>query len=132
MKVRVILLAILMLTGCGKPRTPALAEPENVNVPERETAPLAPELSETDVIDDAYAKGVVTRKNGQKVAGHILLQCPGYLTVCSRINSSEPGSSERVPIEEVESVVLEESLDNVDPFWKELQEEMTIKTEQTN
>jgi len=80
----------------------------------------------TNSANEAYAKGVVTRKNGKNVAGHILLQCPGYLTVCFKINSSEPGSSELVPFEEVQSVVLEGDRDDVDPFWEELQNELTV------
>ena len=80
----------------------------------------------TNSANEAYAKGVVTRKNGKKVAGHILLQCPGYLTVCFKINSSEPGSSELVPFEEVKRVVLDGAIDDVDPSWKQLQEEMTV------
>ena len=80
----------------------------------------------TNSANKAYAKGVVTRKNGKKVAGHIVLQCSGYLTVCFKINSSEPGTSEHVAIKDVKSVVLDGAIDDVDPFWGKLQEEMTV------
>ncbi len=92
---------------------------------ESERAQHAVERS-TNAANKAYAKGVVTRKNGKKVAGHILLQCPGYLTVCFKINSSEPGSSELVAIKDVKSVVLDGPIDDVDPLWTKLQDHMTV------
>ncbi len=78
--------------------------------------------------DSVYAEGVVTLKTGRTVAGQIILQCPGYLTVCFKIDTSEPGTSELVPYEEVRSVMLEEALSDVDPLRTQLRqdEEITI------
>ncbi len=130
MKERIILLAMLMLTGCGKPEDPAPAKPErpdSVHQPEKTTAESQPnETNETNDPDNACAKGVVTLKTGRTVAGQILLQCPGYLTACFKIDSSKPEDSELVPWEEVQSVVLKERLSDVDPLWMKLHEEMTI------
>lgn len=129
MKTRIILLAMLMLTGCGKPEDPAVAEPEgpdSIHQPEKATAESQP--SETNDADNAYARGVVTLKTGKTVAGQILLQCPGYLTVCFEIDTSEPGTAELVAYEEVQSVVLEEALSDVSPSWMELRKEMTVIT----
>jgi hypothetical protein len=106
MKAHILLVAIPVLAGCGGPEGP---EP-GIDV------------------DRAYAKGAVLLKTGENVAGQILLQGPGYLTVCFKIDSFEPGSSRLVRIEDVQAVLLEESLDDVDPLWKELQKEMTVMT----
>lgn len=111
------------LIGCGMQND---AAPDRI--PQVEVASEGRATGEPDDLDNAYAKGVVTRKDGKRVVGQILLQCPGYLTVCFEINSSEPGSSELVPIEDVKCVELEETLDDVDPFWKKLQEELTVVT----
>ncbi len=127
MKACVTLLSCLILLGCGKQSELARQNPHTTNSmpPTREASP-GPERSETKSVNNAYAKGVVTRKNGKEVAGHILLQCPGYLTVCFKINSSEPGSSELVAIEDVKRVVLDGAIDGVDPLWKKLQDAMTV------
>ncbi len=128
MKIYVILLLMLMLAGCGKPDDSESARPSSDPQPEVASAKAQP--SETNDIDNAYAKGVVTRTNGTTVAGHIFLQCPGYLTVCFKINSAEPGSSELVRFEEVQKVTLEKAWTNLPPLWRELhlQEIMTIYT----
>jgi hypothetical protein len=112
MKVRILLITMLVFTGCGKPEVKQ-ARPK-----------------ETNDVDKVYAKGVVILKTGEKLTAHILLQCPGYLTVCFKINSSEPGSSQLVRWEDVQTVLLEKSLSEVDPMWKLLQKEMTVLTEQ--
>lgn len=128
MKMCVMLLSCLCVMGCGKQSSPGPERPEVVySMPQAQEASTEPERSgETMSVDSAYAKGVVIRKSKEKIAGHILLQCPGYLTVCFKINSSEPGSSEPVPIREVQSVVLESDRADVDPVWEEFQEKFTV------
>ena len=78
----------------------------------------------------AYAKGVVILKTGEKVSGYILLQCPGYLTVCFEIASSEPDGAQLIRNDDVQSVLLEGAWEDVNPYWRELQKEMTVMTEQ--
>ncbi len=94
------------------------------------SASAEPQPSETNHLDPAYAKGVVILKTGERVSGHILLQCPGYLAVCFKVDSSEPDSAQLVRYEDVQSVLLEGTWEEVDPSWKELQNEMTVMTGQ--
>jgi hypothetical protein len=84
MKPFVLLVTMPFLIGCGMQSDTA-----RDRIPQVEVAAEGPATSEPDDLDNAYAKGVVTRKDGKRVVGHILLQCPGYLTVCFEINSSE-------------------------------------------
>ena len=123
MKVCVLLITLAIVMGCGRQNGTT-----RDSISQTKVAPVRLAINEPHDVDSAYAKGIVTRKNGTKREGYILLQCPGYLTVCFEINSSEPGSSELVPIEDVKCVKLEETLDDVDPFWKKLQEEITVVT----
>ena len=133
MKLHLILIAFLMFTGCRRPAHSAPPITENASPGSQPQATSAGhERGEGKEADRDYAKGIVVLKTGDKVAGQILLQCPGYLTVCFKINSDEPGSSQLVPNEDVRSVFLEESWDHIDPLWRELREEMTIVTEQSN
>ena len=125
MKVLILLITMLMLAGCGK-----RVDPEREVNPQPKVASAEPQPSETNDVDHAYAKGVVILKTGEKVSGHILLQCPGYLTVCFKIDSSEPDSAQLVRNEDVQSVLLEGAWEDVDPYWKELQKEMTVMTGQ--
>ena len=130
-KASILLLAILMFAGCSKPGDAESKTPEKPQVdlatgnasPEPDVPP--PDAADTDRV---YAKGVVILKTGEKVAGQILLQCGGYLTVCFKVNSSDPDSSQLVAIEDVERVLLEESIDDVDPYWRDLQKEMAVTT----
>ena len=127
MKERIILVAMLMVTGCGKLEDAAPAKPERPdNFHQAEGATAQSRRSETNDAGDAYARGVVTLKTGRRVVGKILLQCPGYLTVCFKSGPSKPGDSELISYEEVRSVMLEEALSDVDPGWMELRKEMTI------
>lgn len=129
MRELVILLVVLMVSGCGTREDAAPAQPErpeSIHQAERATSQSRP--TESNDADNAYAKGVVTLKTGRTVEGHILLQCPGYLTVCFKIGSLEPEDSERVAYEDVQSVMLEKALSDVDPLWMKLRDEMTIIT----
>jgi hypothetical protein len=123
-----VVLAAVGLSWLGvklEDAAPAKPErPDNIHQTERATAQSR--RSETNNARNVYARGVVTLKTGRTVGGHILLQCPGYLTVCFKIGSFEKGDSELVSFEEVRSVVLEEALSDVDPQWMALRKEMTI------
>lgn len=125
MKEPIILLAILMVTGCDKPEGLAPEEPGN---PDSVYQLESTGKSEPSEMDSDYAKGVVTLKTGRIVTGYILLQCPGYLAVYSGISSPDPNRSELVPYEEVQSVKLEKPLRDVDVLWMSLRREMTIIT----
>lgn len=124
MKGYIVLLVVLVLAGCGNREGSAPARRDHGPGPEKATAQTQP--CSASQVDKAYAKGVVTLKTGRKVAGQILLQCPGYLTVCFKVESSKPEDSELVPNEEVQSVTLEEALSELDPRWLQLAKEMTI------
>lgn len=137
MKERILLLAMLLVAGCGTPEDAASPktslgihedrerlQPDRIRQTEGPTA--TSRRGETKDTRSDYAKGVVTLKTGRKVKGYILLQCPGYLTVCFKINSSEEGSSELIPYEDVQSVTLEKPLSDLDPIWAYLRKEMTI------
>ena len=50
--------------------------------------------------------------------------------MCFKIHSSEPDSVRLVRNEDVQSVLLEGGWEDVDPYWKELQKEMTVVTRQ--
>jgi hypothetical protein len=127
MKKRIILLAMLMVTGCGKLEDAAPANPGRPdNTYQAEGATAKSRRSETNNARKVYARGVATLRTGRTVGGHILLQCPGYLTVCFKIGSSEQGDSELISYEEVRSVMLDEALSDVDPRWMDLRKEMTI------
>lgn len=131
MRVLVLLITMLTLAGCGIRGNPEREVPEKPRVnPQSKSASAEPQPSETNDVDHAYAKGVVILKTGEKVSGHILLQCPGYLTVCFKVDSSEPNSAQLVRNEDVQSVLLEAAWEDVDPYWKELQKEMTVMTGQ--
>ncbi len=127
MKERIILLAMLLVTGCGTPEDAASPKPDRPDSIHQVEGPAATSRRcETNDARSHYVRGVVTLKTGRTVGGYILLQCPGYLTVCFKIGSFKRGDSELITFEEVRSVVLEEALSDVDPQWMALREEMTI------
>lgn len=131
MKVLVLLAVVFMLAGCGGPEDPVREVGEKPRIDSLPgSAPAKPQPSETGDVDRAYAKGTVILKTGEKVSGHILLQCPGYLTVCFKIRSSEPDSDQLVRHEYVHRVLLEGAWEDIDPYWKELQKEMAVVTKQ--
>ena len=129
MKVLVLLIVVLIFAGCGQCEDPACAVREEVGS-EGGSALAESETGETNDVDRDYAKGVVILKSGERVSGHILLQCPGYLTVCFKLHSSEPDSAQLVRNEDVQSVLLEGDWEDVDPYWRELQKEMTVLAKQ--
>jgi len=124
-----MLLGMITFIGCGRPESPSparLERPDSIHQMEKTAAQS--HLGGTKNADRVYARGIVTLKTGEIVGGEILLQCPGYLTVCFKRGASQPGDSELVSYEEVQSVMLEKSLSEVDPLWTELRKEMTIST----
>ena len=127
----ILLIMMFMLAGCGKRVDPEREVSEEPPVsPRPKSASAETQPSEANDVDHAYAKGVVILKTGEKVSGHILLQCPRYLTVCFKVHSSKPDSAQLVRNEDVQSVLLEGGWEDVDPYWKELQKEMRIITGQ--
>ena len=133
MKLHFIPIAMLIFTGCRRSAGPAHSRTENVSRGSQVQGVAAGhERSVENENDRKLAKGVVILKTGEKVAGQIFLQCPGYLIVCFKINSSEPGNSQLVSNKDVQTVFLEGSWEEVDPQWRVLQTEMQILTEQSN
>lgn len=132
MNKRIILLAVLMVIGCGKLEDAAPAKPKppgSIHQAQGTTAESRP--GTTNGAGGTYARGIIALKTGRTVRGDILLQCPGYLTVCFKIDSLKPEDSQLISCEEVQSVMLEKALGEVDPQWMELRKEMTIVTSQT-
>ena len=129
MKVLVLLIVVLIFAGCGQFEDPECAVREEVGS-EVGSASAEPGTGEADDVDRDYAKGVVILKSGEEVSGHILLQCPGYLTVCFKIDSTESDSARLVRHEDVQRVLLEGGWEDVDPCWRELREEMTVVVKQ--
>jgi len=127
MKERIILGAMLLATGCGTPEdaaSPKPDRPDSIHQAEKPTA--TSRRGETNDAHSDYARGVVTLKTGRTVGGHILLQCPGYLTVCFKVDSDEEGSSELISYEEIRSVMLEEALSDVDATWVYLRDKIKM------
>lgn len=127
MKERIILVAMLLVTGCGKIEDATPAKPGGPGSIRQVGGPTSkPPHSKTNGTRNAFARGVVTLKTGRTVQGHILLQCPEYLTVCFKVGPSKREDSELISYEDVRSVMLEESLSDVDPRWMDLRKEMTV------
>lgn len=129
MKLHLILIAILLFTGCRRARVP---EPQTDGTslgPHLQSATSGPtpfKANELKSRNDTYDNAVVIKKTGEKVPGYILLRCPGYFRVCT----APDGDGPLVDWSDVQTVLLEESWDQVDPIWKTLQKDMTILTEQ--
>ena len=78
MKANILLIAMLMLAGCGKRAHPAREVPEQSPVsaqPRGASGEAQP--SEANDLDHGYAKGVVILKTGEKVSGQYLVAVPG-------------------------------------------------------
>jgi hypothetical protein len=129
MKLHLILIAILLFTGCRKPRDPA-PQTEGTSLglhPQGATSGPTPcKTNELESRNYTYAKAVVIKKTGEKVPGYIFLQCSGYF----QVSTAPDGDGPLVAWRDVQTVLLEESWDHVDPIWKTLQKDMTLLTEQ--
>ena len=127
----IIFLGILFIAGCRRPRDPAPPVTEITSLgPHPQGTTVGPTSSKTRELDDRYDKydkAVVILKTGEKVPGYIYLGCPAYFRVCH----SPDGHGPLIDWSDVQTVLLEESWDHVNPTWRTLQEEMTILTEQT-
>ena len=86
MKLHLILIAILLFTGCRRARVP---EPQTDGTslgPHLQSATSGPtpfKANELKSRNDTYDNAVVIKKTGEKVPGYILLRCPGYFRVCT-------------------------------------------------